>query len=125
MSGYIKTSEEIELMAEAGRQLAEVLKQLRPLVVPGVTTNELDAKAEKLIRSFGSAPAFLNYRPHGADTPYPKTLCASINSTVVHGVPSDYVAKEGDLVKLDLGLIYKKFYSDAAITVGVGKISRE
>src|SRR5262249_27596001 len=69
--------------------------------------------------------AFLNYKPYGAKKAYPSTLCASVNDGVVHGLPSEYVVKEGDLIKLDLGLIHKKFYLDSAITVPVGEVSAD
>ncbi len=125
----LKSREEIELMAEGGHRLANVLKQLAAETRAGVTTRQLDAIAYELIHQAGGKPAFLNYRPGGARRPYPFTLCASINDVVVHGQPSDYIIQDGDLVKLDLGLIYKKFYTDAAVTVMVGEatgaISRE
>jgi methionyl aminopeptidase len=122
---FIKTEEEIKIMAEAGRRLALVVRALKAMAKEGVTTNEIDREAKRLIEESGSIPAFLNYRPGGADRPYPATICASINSGIVHGLPSDYKLKSGDLLKLDLGLIYEKFYSDMAITVPIGKISRE
>lgn len=112
-------------MAEAGRRLAEVLGELRRAVKVGLVSKFLDSIALKLIRARGAEPAFLNYRPTGSNKPYPYSLCVSINETVVHGLPSDYAIKEGDLVKLDLGLRYKGFYVDSAITIGVGNISRE
>jgi methionyl aminopeptidase len=108
----IKTPEEIEIMAEGGRRL-------------GVTTKQLDRLAYQLIHKSGAKPAFLHYKPAGADHAYPYTLCASLNSIVVHGQPSDYLIQDGDLVKLDLGLIYKGFYLDAARTVGIGALTRE
>lgn len=121
----LKTPEEIEIMAEGGKRLAGVLMALKNEVRPGITTKFLDALAYKLIRELGASPAFLNYRPSGSKKAYPYTLCASLNDTVVHGLPSDYVIREGDLVKLDLGLKYGGFYLDSAVTVGVGKISVE
>ncbi len=121
----LKTPEEIDIMAEGGHRLANVLRQLAAETRAGVTTRKLDSIAYELIHQAGGEPAFLNYRPDGARRPYPYTLCASVNGVVVHGQPSDYVVQDGDLVKLDLGLIYKKYYSDAAVTVGVGNISRE
>ncbi|MDP2598398.1 MAG: type I methionyl aminopeptidase [Candidatus Liptonbacteria bacterium] len=121
----LKTPEQIEIMAEGGKRLARVLEYLAKEVRPGITTKFLDSMAYKHIREAGASPAFLNYRPAGAKKAYPFTLCASLNDTVVHGLPSDYVICEGDLVKLDLGLKYKGFYLDSAITVGVGSISKE
>jgi len=112
-------------MAEGGRRLGVVLKKLRAEVKPGITTLSLDCTARELIEADGDVPAFLNYRPGGARRAYPYTLCASVNNVVVHGQPSGYVLKEGDIIKLDLGLKHKGFYLDAAITVGVGSISAE
>ena len=121
----IKTPAEIEIMAESGRRLAEVLARLAKETHAGITTRSLDRLAYQLIHESGAKPAFLNYRPSGAERAYPYSLCASVNGVVVHGQPSDYVIRDGDLVKLDLGVIYKKFYSDAAVTVVMGKVSRE
>ena len=113
----LKTSEEIEIMARASRVVAETLAMLRREVRPGITTDELDRLAEQFIRSHGGTPAFKGYRN------YPKTLCASINDQVVHGIPSKRALKEGDIIGLDLGAIVEGFYGDSAVTVGVGKVS--
>lgn len=120
---HIKTEEEIKIMAEGGKRLAEVLLKLKEQVMPGISTAELDRLSRKWIEESGAKPAFLGYRPSPYSDPFPFTLCASLNSTVVHGLPSDYQVKEGDLLKLDLGLIYKGYYSDSAVTVGVGEVS--
>lgn len=109
-------------MAEAGKKLAVVLDFLVKSVKAGIRTNELDDIAFKLIKEAGCKPAFLNYKPHGAKKAYPATVCVSINEVVVHGVPSDYVIKDGDVVKIDIGLIHKGFYADAAVSVGIGAI---
>ncbi len=121
----LKTPEEIEIMAEGGRRLGEILRLLASEVRPGLTTKKLDRMAYEMIHRAGAKPAFLHYRPAGARRAYPYTLCTSVNDVVVHGQPSGYVLKEGDLVKLDLGLFYKGFATDAAITVPVGEVSRE
>ncbi len=122
----IKSPEQIETMAEGGRRLAAVLVRLRDEVRPDITTLELDRLARKLIEADGDKPAFLHYRPEGAERAYPYTLCASVNSVVVHGQPSGYVLRDGDIVKLDLGLRHKGLYLDAAITVPVGTgVSKE
>jgi methionyl aminopeptidase len=121
----LKTIEELDVMREAGKKLARVLSVLKEEVKAGVKTLDLDARAKELIEGEGARPAFLGYTPGGTDKPYPFTLCASINETVVHGLPSDYVIQEGDLVKLDLGLIHRGFYSDAAVTVKVGEVTEE
>lgn len=112
-------------MAEGGRRLGAVLQRLKSEVRPGVTTISLDRIAQKVIEGGGDKAAFLNYRPEGARKAYPYTLCASVNDVIVHGQPSNYVLREGDIIKLDLGLKHRGFYLDAAVTVGVGAISAE
>jgi len=121
----LKTSAEIDTMAEGGRRLATVLATLRSEVRAGVTTFELDRRAEELIRAGGDVPSFLNYSPGGAKKPYPFTLCTSVNDGVVHGQPSERPLEDGDLLKLDLGLKHGGFHLDAAVTVPVGTISAE
>lgn len=114
-------------LIEAGKHLAAVLKMLRAKVAPGVTTEELDDAAEQMIRDGGDEPCFLGYTPEGAQRPYPATLCVSINSEVVHGIPNESIKtlKEGDIVGLDLGLTHNGIIVDAAITVPVGKVNEE
>ncbi len=119
----IKTKEEIEILREGGKRLASVLFKLKEKVAPGISTKELDNYALKLIKDFGDEPAFLNYRPTGAGTPFPASLCVSVNDEVVHGIPDKKrILKEGDIVSLDLGLKHKGLFTDMAITVGVGKV---
>jgi methionyl aminopeptidase len=115
----LKTPEEIAVMAKASRVVAEALSVLKDAVKPGVTTDELDRLAESEIRARGAIPAFKGYRN------YPKTLCASVNEQVVHGIPSKRVLKEGDIIGLDLGAIVGGFYGDSAVTVGVGSIDEK
>ncbi|HEU4684488.1 MAG TPA: type I methionyl aminopeptidase [Nitrospira sp.] len=115
----LKTPEEIAVMAKASRVVAEALEVLRRAVRPGMTTDELDRLADAEIRSRGAVPAFKGYRN------YPKTLCASVNEQVVHGIPSKRVLKEGDIIGLDLGAIVGGFYGDSAVTVGVGAIDEK
>ncbi len=120
----IKTPEEIEILREGGKHLATVLNKVKEKVVPGVSTKELDAYAEELIREMGDTPAFLNYQPEGAEFPFPASLCTSVNEEVVHGIPSkDKILKEGDIIAIDLGLRHRGLYTDMAMTVGVGAIS--
>jgi methionyl aminopeptidase len=113
----LKTPEEVDVMAKASRVVAEALQILKKEVRPGISTDELDQLAEEAIRSRGAVPAFKGYRS------YPKTLCASINEQVVHGIPSGRRLKDGDIIGLDLGAIVGGFYGDSAITVPVGSIS--
>jgi methionyl aminopeptidase len=112
----LKTADEIAIMAKASKLVAESLEALKREVRPGISTEYLDQVAEEFIRSRGGVPAFKGYRS------YPKTLCASVNEQVVHGIPSKRVLREGDIVGLDLGAIVEGFYGDAAVTVPVGKI---
>lgn len=120
---YKKTDAELKLMAEAGRRLARVINELTAMVKPGITTNDIDARALELIRAGGDEPSFLGYAPAGAAKPYPATLCASVNESVVHGLPSKRVLKEGDILTLDLGLIHKGWHADSARTIPVGKVA--
>lgn len=120
----LKTAAEIEVMAEAGRRLALIIKQLKDEIRIGVTGIFLEKRARELIREAGAKPAFLGYQPAGSREPYPFSLCISLNNVIVHGRPGDFSIKEGDLVKLDLGLKYKGLFVDSAVTVGVGRISR-
>ena len=115
----IKTEEEIKIIAEGGKILASVLRELEKMVKPGITTIELDRAAEALILSRGAKPAFKGYAG------FPYSLCASVNENIVHGFPSGYVLKEGDIIKLDLGVLYKGFNTDSAITVLVGSFSAQ
>lgn len=115
----LKTPEEIAVMAKASKVVAEALEVVRRAVQPGVTTEELDRLAESEIRARGAVPAFKGYRN------YPKTLCASVNEQVVHGIPSKRVLKEGDIIGLDLGAIVGGFYGDSAVTVAVGQIDEK
>ena len=121
----IKTKEEIEKLREGGRRHAEILRKVSEIVAPGVTTKELDEYAHRLILEGGDTPAFLNYTPEGVSYPYPASLCVSVNDEIVHGIPSDFVLEEGDIVSLDLGLLHEGMITDAAITVPVGKVSKE
>jgi len=117
----LKSAREIEIMRRANVIVAEILQELKKKVSPGVTTLELDALAEELIYKKRALPAFKGYTMAGRV--FPRSLCTSINEEIVHGIPSDRPLKEGDVVGLDFGVIYEGFYGDAAITVGVGKVS--
>ncbi len=114
-----KTPEEVEVMAKASRMVAEALQILKKEVRTGISTDELDRIAEDAIRSRGGVPAFKGYRN------FPKTLCASVNEQVVHGIPSGRRLMDGDIIGLDLGAIVGGFYGDSAVTVPVGSVSPE
>jgi len=121
----IKTTEEIAKMRTAGKILSFVLDKVKMRVTAGITTKELDNYAENLIREQGGLPGFLNYKPAGATRPYPATMCASINEIIVHGVPSNRILRDGDLLKIDLGVTYDGYNADAAITIMMGNASPE
>lgn len=119
----IKTESEIARLKKGGPILARILRQVSEKVTPGITTQELNDYAHALIIEAGCVPAFLNYKPDGADRPYPASLITSINSEVVHGIPGDRVLQEGDTIALDLGLSYEGVFLDHAITVPVGEVA--
>jgi len=125
MSIIIKNPEEIENIREAGRRLGEVVAKVSARVAPGVTTNELDDYAEALIAEMGDAPAFKNYQPEGASYPFPCTLCVSVNDQIVHGIATDYILQEGDIISIDCGLTHNGVFADHAVTVPVGKVSEK
>jgi methionyl aminopeptidase len=112
----IKTPEEIEFIARAGKIVAHCHKLLINEVKPGMTTLDLDKLTEQCIRDLGGIPAFKGYRN------YPNSLCASINEEVVHGIPSKRVLKDGDIIGLDVGAIVEGFYGDGAVTISVGDV---
>ena len=120
MSVTIKSAKELEYMREAGRILANVHQALGDALEEGMSTLEIDALGEEMIRSFGCEPSFLNYMG------YPASVCVSVNDEVVHGIPSaDHIITNGDIVSLDIGVIYKGYHSDAARTYAVGEVSPE
>jgi methionyl aminopeptidase len=110
-------------MRRANLIVAEVLRELKAKIAPGMTTLELDRVAEEMTLKKNAIPAFKGYSVGGRV--FPRCLCASINEEIVHGIPSSRTLKEGDIVGLDYGVIYEGFYGDSAITVGVGKVSDE
>ncbi len=121
----IKTSAEIKVLADAGKRLAHILDALCDMVRVGVETRELDMRARSLIKEAGATPAFLGYRVPGSGEKYPAVLCVSVNDTVVHGIPSEYAVRDGDVVKLDIGLKLDGWYVDTARTVLVGNVSTD
>ena len=116
----LKSAQELALMREAGRIVAEVLAEIREAVSPGVTTSDLEAVAGRIIvGKYGAIPSFKGYRG------FPGMICASINEEIVHGIPGERVLNEGDIVSVDVGVIYKGFHGDAAMTAPVGNIDAE
>lgn len=115
----IKTAEEIELIRESSLLVSKTLAVVAEIIKPGITTLDLDKKAEEYIRDHGAKPGFKGYKG------YPATLCTSVNSEVVHGIPSNYELKEGDVVSIDCGVLKNGYYGDSAYTFMVGDVSDE
>jgi methionyl aminopeptidase len=115
----LKSPQEIETMAKAGKIVAEVLKSLKGLITAGATTKEIEQFAEERIRALGGKSAFKGYRG------YPSSICTSVNEVVVHGIPSSRKLKDGDIISIDIGVYYEGFYGDAAYTFPVGTIDQE
>lgn len=116
---HIKNKDEIELMRQSNRLVAQLLEHLRKMVAPGVTTAQLDVAAEKFIRSHGAIPTFKGYAG------YPACICTSVNEQVVHAIPGPRVLKNGDIISIDAGVKLNGYCGDATITVGVGVISKQ
>ena len=125
MSIELKTREQIAILREAGRIVAEVYEVLRPHVVPGVTTLDLDRMAEEYIRKRGAIPVYKGYVPDGGHSipPFPGTICASMNDVICHGIPSQKIRlKEGDILGVDIGVKFKGWCGDSCYTYGVGNV---
>jgi methionyl aminopeptidase len=115
----LKQPEQIVRMREAGQIVAETLRLIRDTVEPGITTKELDRIAEENIRRHGATPAYKGYRG------FPATICASINSVIVHGIPDDTKLRSGDIISVDIGAKLRGFYGDATLSIAVGDVSKE
>jgi methionyl aminopeptidase len=115
----LRTEREIGILREANKIVAEVLATLAEKIVPGVSTAELDKIAEKIIRDHGAIPSFLGYRG------YPKSTCISVDEEIIHGIPGKRRIKEGEIVGVDVGAVYKGYHGDAAVTVPCGEVSEE
>lgn len=115
----IKSDEELAILREAGGILAQIIKALKSSLTIGMTTRAIDAQAEELIAAYKVKPAFKGYRG------YPATACVSINEEVVHGIPSERIISDGDIVSVDIGIIHKGYYSDTAFSVGIGNITKQ
>lgn len=126
MAITIKTKEEIETLKQGGKILVDILREISEIAKPGVSTGFLNEKARELVLSYGAKPAFEGYLPSFSKNPYPAAICISLNEVIVHGLPSDdIILKEGDILKLDFGVTYKNLCTDAAITIGIGKMTDE
>jgi methionyl aminopeptidase len=125
MAIELKSPQHIAAMREAGRIVAEIYEVLRPHVVPGVTTLDLDRLAEEYTRKRGATPVYKGYVPHGARDipPFPGTICASVNDVICHGIPSaTQVLKDGDIIGVDIGVLYKGWCGDSCVTYAVGSV---
>jgi methionyl aminopeptidase len=123
---FLKSNQEIEIMRVANRIVSEILAELRETIRPGIATGEIDRIAAELIRKKGARSAFKGYQIRNGTVPFPATICISLNDEVVHGIPSTQrVIKNGDVVSLDFGVIYRDFYGDAAVTFALGKVTAE
>lgn len=116
---YLKTKEEINIMRDAGKIVAETHELIKSAIIPGISTLELDKIAEENIRKYNAVPSFKGYGG------FPGSICASINNEVVHGIPGDKIVKEGDIISIDIGAYYKGYHGDSAKTHGVGIISED
>ena len=116
---HLKSSEEIEVMRENGRLVAQTLLLLEKMIIPGISTLKLDRMAEEFIRDHQAVPSFKGY--HG----FPSSVCCSVNEQVVHGIPNAKKLQEGDIITLDVGVYKNGYHGDSAITVAVGDISTE
>ena len=116
---HLKTTEEIQIIRESAKILAQAHGEVALMVKPGVTTKSLDQRAEEFIRDKGGIPSFLNYNG------FPASLCISVNDTVVHGIPGGYEVKEGDIISVDCGVQYKGYHSDAAYTYPLEGVKKE
>lgn len=122
----IKTKEEIEILAECGRRLARILRDLSALVKEGVSADDIDKKANEMATALGDKPTFLGYKPEGVKRAYKNSICISVNDEVVHGIPGkNKIFQEGDVVTLDMGLTHKGLITDSAITFVVGGGDKE
>jgi methionyl aminopeptidase len=123
---FLKSPQEVALMRVANRVVIEILAELRERIRPGIATGEIDRIAAELIRQKGVRSAFKGYQIRNGTVPFPATICVSLNDEVVHGIPSSQrIVREGDVVSLDFGVVYREFYGDAAMTFTVGKVSEQ
>ena len=123
---FLKSAPEIALMRVANRVVIEILAELQERIYPGISTGEIDRIATELIRQKGVRSAFKGYQIRNGTVPFPATICVSLNDEIVHGIPSaQRVIREGDVVSLDFGVIYRDFYGDAAMTFAVGEVSEK
>ena len=119
----VKSERELDLMREAGRIIAEAKAAVKEALAPGVTSLEMDALAEEIIKKRGAIPSFKGYQPAPHMPPFPATICFSFNEEIVHGIPNDRKMQIGDIVSIDFGAIVEGYHGDSAFTAGVGTIT--
>lgn len=119
----LKNERDLSGLRKSGEILAGVLKTLKQEAKEGVSLFFFDELTRKLLKETGAKPAFLKYRPEGAQKAFPAAICVSINDQIVHGIPSDYILRNGDILKIDLGVNFRGYITDAALTVGIGNVS--
>ena len=120
---FLKSPQEVEIMRTANRIVSEILAELREVIRPGISTGEIDRISSDWIKKKGVRSAFKGYQMRNGTVPFPATICISLNDEVVHGIPSaQRILKEGDVVSLDFGVIYRDFYGDAAVTFALGQV---
>ena len=121
----IRTEKDLEGLRASGKILVNILLALRDKAKIGIELIELEELAKKMLKEANATSAFLNYKPEGAGKPYPWNICTSLNDQVVHGQPAKYALQEGDVLKIDFGVVFKGYITDAALTVGMGKMVPE
>lgn len=121
----LKKDKDIDGLRKSGKILVSILLALKEAAKEGVTLMDLERKAREMLKDAGASSAFLHYKPEGAKKPYPAVLCTSLNDQIVHGVPTETKLEEGDILKIDFGVVFDGMVTDAALTVGIGKISDE
>ena len=121
----LKSERDLEFLKVSGQILASTLAVLKSAAKEDVTLKFLDNLARNLLKEADATPAFLDYKSEGASKPYQAAICTSLNEQIVHGLPTEYKLKNGDVLKIDLGVNYKGYFTDAAVTIGIGQISEE
>ena len=119
----LKTTKDIEGIALSGKIAASIVKELASNISSGTILKDLEQLASSAFKRYNAKPAFLGFKPNGARNPYPFSICTSVNEIIVHGQPTDYQLKEGDILKIDLGVISKGYYSDTAFTCAIGEVA--
>ena len=125
MTVKLKTKEQIKDLREGGKRLASILRSVTDKAKEGTTLIELDRLAERLIKKAGGRPAFKGYTPSAATEPYPNTLCTSLNSVAVHERPTSYALKNGDVISIDICIVFRNLITDMAVTLPIGNVSRQ